>query len=197
MKTKTFFVQANNHTQQMITCSFIDQLIKNIYVSVIFFYRKSIHFDLLIDSLKQVLNDFPIFAGVLININHHLCIDCNNKGILFSISNDDSTLEQVIKELPTIKATRLVDIINPKKAIFTQSPIMTIQLTYFTCGGMTLGVCWHHSIGDMHSFMCFMRAWSKTARKEAYVLPLIVKDRDKYIEENLQKIKTLFLGLGI
>lgn len=187
MKSQTFLVQANNHTRQLITCSFTDYLIRNIYVSVTFFYRKSVESDLLIDSLKEVLSDFSIFAGVLININNNLCIDCNNQGVLFSIRKDDFTLDQVIQELPTIKKKRLVNIINPKKAILSQSPIMTIQLTYFACGGMTLGVCWHHSIGDMQTFMCFMKAWANTVRKEEYVLPLIVKDRDKYFEATIQK----------
>ena len=175
-----------DHTQQLITCSFTDILIRNLYVSVIFFYRRSVDYDLLIDSLKQILNDFPIFAGVLININKNLCLDCNNQGVLFSIRKDDCTLNRVIKELPTIKKNRLVNIINPKKAILTQSPIMTIQLTYFSCGGMTLGVCWHHSIGDMHTFMSFMKAWSNTVNKKEYIVPLIVRERDKYIQKQLK-----------
>ncbi|AFZ24136.1 Transferase family [Cylindrospermum stagnale PCC 7417] len=187
MKSETFLVQVNNHNRQLITCSFTDQLIRNIYVSLIFFYRTSVDSDLLIDALQQTLSDFPIFAGVLINTDNNLYIDCNNKGVLFSIRKDDFTLDRVIKELPKVNQKRLVNIIDPKKAILTQSPVMTIQLTYFACGGMTLGVCWHHSIGDMQSFMCFMKAWANKFRKEEYPLPLIVKDRDKYSETNLKK----------
>nr|ARU81129.1 CylO [Cylindrospermum licheniforme UTEX B 2014] len=187
MKSETFLVQGNNHNRQLITCSFTDNLIRNIYVSVIFFYRTSVDCDLLTDSLKQVLSDFPIFAGVLININNNLCIDCNNKGVLFSTRKDDCTLDRVIKELPKINKKRVINIIDTKKAILTQSPIMTIQLTYFACGGMTLGVCWHHSIADMQSLMCFMKAWSNKVNNKEYVLPLIVKDRDKYFEDNVEK----------
>ena len=187
MKSEIFLVQANNHTQQVITCALIDQLLRKLAVSVVFFYRKSIHHDVLIDSLKEVLVDFPIFAGTLKNINSNLYIDCNNKGILFSVAKEDCTLDQVLNKLPIIKKKRLVDTIIPTKAISNQSPIMTIKLTYFTCGGMALGVCWHHSIGDMNTFMCFMKAWSNTVNKEGYVLPLIVRERDEYLQSNLEK----------
>ena len=187
MKSETFLVQANNHIQQVITCDIVDQLLRNIPVPVVFFYRKSIHHDALIDALKEVLSDFPIFAGTLKNINGNLYIDCNNKGVLFSVTKEDCTLDQVLKELPIIEKKRLVDIINPKKVISNQSPIMTIKLTHLTCGGMTLGVSWHHSIGDMHTFMCLMKAWSNAVNKEEYVLPLIVRERDKYLQENLEK----------
>ena len=186
MKSKTFLVQANNHTPQVITCSITDKLLRNFPVSVVFFYRKSIDYNLLVDALKKILSDFPIFAGTLTNINNNLCIDCNNKGILFSITKEDCTLEQVLNELLTIKKEKLVNTINPKNAISSQSPTMTIKLTYFTCGGMALGICWHHVIGDMHTFMCLMKAWSNTVKKKEYLLPLIVKERDKYLEENFK-----------
>ena len=187
MKPKTFLVQANNHNQQVITCAIIDKLVKNVPIPVVFFYRKKIHHDVLIDALKKVLSDFPIFAGTLQNINGNLSINCNNKGVLFCIAKEDCTLEQVLKELPRIKKKRLVEQINPKKVISHQSPIMTIKIVYFPDGGMTLGVCWHHSIGDMQTFMCLMKAWSKAVNGKEYDLPLIVRKRDEYLQTNLEK----------
>lgn len=187
MKPEPFLVQADNHTQQVITCSYADLLVKNFPISVVFFYRRSIPHDVLVDSLKKVLGDFPIFAGTLTNINGNLCIDCNNKGALLSVTEEAYTLDRVLEELPIIKRERLVDTINPKKAISNQSPIMTIKLSYFACGGMSLGVCWHHSIGDMHTFMCLMEAWSDIVNKKEYTLPLIVTHRNEYLERNLER----------
>ena len=187
MKSETFLVQADNHNSQLIACATIDQLVQNFPVSVVFFYRKSIHINVLIDALRKVLSDFPIFAGTLKNIDGNLYIDCNNKGLLFSVTKDNCALDHLFEKLSIIEKRRLVDIINPKKVISAQSPIMTIKINNFTCGGMSIGVCWHHSIGDMHSFMCFMKAWSNTVNKKEYVLPLIIKERDKYLEDNLEK----------
>lgn len=181
-----FFVQATNHHQQLIRCNISDQLLSNIAVPVVFFYEKSIDYNLMIESLKEVLNDFPVFAGIMRNIDNYLHIDCNNKGVLFSITKDDCILGVVIKELLNTKAERLVNIINAKKTIRDQSPIMTIKLNYYACGGMSLGVCWHHAIGDMHTFMLFMKAWSNKANNKVYNFPLIVKDRDEYLQLNLK-----------
>ena len=189
IKSETFLVKANKTNPQVITCSITDQLVKNVPVPVVFFYRKSFHYDELINALKDVLYDFPIFAGRLTNTNNNLCINCNNKGVAFSVTKDDCKLDQILNELPTINQKRLVDIIDSKKVISNQSTLLTIKLTYFADGGMTLGACWHHSIGDMYTFMCFMKAWSDAVNKEEYVLPLIVRERDEYLKKNLEKNK--------
>jgi shikimate O-hydroxycinnamoyltransferase len=187
MKTEAFLVQANHHTHQVITCAITDRLLKNIPVSVVFLYRKSFDCNALVNSLKKVLTDFPFFAGTLKKINDNLHIDCNNQGVLFSVIKEDCTVNQILDKLPTIKKEKLVNIINPKKVISSQSPLMNINLTYFSCGGMALGICWHHSIGDMHTFMQLMKAWSSSANNQEYVLPLVIKERDKYLQENLEE----------
>jgi shikimate O-hydroxycinnamoyltransferase len=187
MQAKTFLVQADNCTPQVIKCSIWDQLLKNIPVSVVFFYRQSIAHNLLINSLQKILSDFPIFAGVLKSIDGNLHLDCNNQGVQFSVTEENSNLEQVLHELPTIKKQRLVPIINSKKVISNGSPILLIKLTYFTCGGMVLGLSWHHSIGDMHTFMSFMQAWSNVVNQQEYIAPLIVKERDEYLQDNLEQ----------
>lgn len=132
------------------------------------------------------MSDFSIFAGVLKNINNNLCIDCNNQGVSFSITKENCTVDQILNELPTIETEKLVNKINPKKLIRNQNPIMNIKLTYFTCGGMVIGICWHHSIGDMHTFMELMKAWSNSVNKKEYILPLIVEERDRYLQESLK-----------
>jgi shikimate O-hydroxycinnamoyltransferase len=195
MKSETWLVQANIHTPQVIACGIADQLLKNIVVSVVFFYRTCTPHEVLRDALKTVLNDFQIFAGTLTADNGKLFIDCNNTGVLFSINTDNRTLEQVLHDLPRIKSKELVDMINPKKAIIHHCPVMTIKLTYLACGGMLLGVCWHHSIGDMQTFMCLMQAWSQTVNKDEPTLPLIVSDRDAYLQRNLKDNKNTTPGV--
>ena len=187
LQAETFLVQADSYNPQIIQCSIQDQLLKNIPVSVVFFYRQSIAHNLLINSLQKVLCDFPIFAGVLKSIDGNLFLDCNNQGVQFSVTEEDCNIEQVLHELPAIKKKRLVPIINSKKIISNQSPILVIKLTYFTCGGMVLGLSWHHSVGDMHTFMYFMQAWSNVVNQKEYIAPLIVKERDEYLLENIDQ----------
>jgi shikimate O-hydroxycinnamoyltransferase len=186
VKVENFLVRAEDRVNQIVTCSIFDRLIQNLPVSVVFFYRKSIESDVLVNSLKKVLSDFPIFAGTLKNINNDLCIDCNNRGILFSVVRADLTIERILDEFPRIEKQKLVDLINPKQAISSQSPVMTVKLTYSACGGMVMGICWHHSIGDMHTFMQLMKAWSSLTNQQEYVVPIIPHDRDKYLQDKLE-----------
>lgn len=186
MKEEVIFVKANEYIHQEISCSFVDMLLENIPVSVLFFFREQVDCNLLINSLKCVLTDFPIFSGTLKSVNNKLYIDCNNNGVSFSVSFQESTIEDILTDLPNIKNERLVDIIDPKKVISNQNPLLTIKVSYFACGGMIIGICWHHSIGDMHSFAQFMNAWSNSLNGKTYTLPLIINDRDEYLRCNLK-----------
>lgn len=136
-------------------------------------------------SLKDVLSDFPLFAGRLSHRDEKLLIDCNNKGLLFYTVQDSSSLAQVIDQLSKISKKRLVEPINAKKAIADSTAVMAIKLTYFACGGMSLGVCWHHALGDMDTFMGFMKAWSSVTGQQPYEPPLIVENRADYLKEKL------------
>lgn len=194
MKHNNFLVQANHFTPQTITCSITDQLL-NVPVPVCFFYKQSVNHQTLIESLQTVLTDFPIFAGVLKVLNGHLQIECNNQGIPFRVINDDSTLNQIIEDLPNLDNNRFIDTFEVKKIIVNQSPITTIRLTYFSCGGMALGICWHHAIGDMQTFMQLMQAWSNVFNNKEYALPLIVDDREAYLQAHLKPNQNTISGV--
>ena len=84
MNSQTFLVRANKHPPQIVSCSTMDISLKNLPVPVVFFYRQAVDRDTLIDALKQLLNDFPIFAGRLKSNNNNLSIDCNNQCFMFS-----------------------------------------------------------------------------------------------------------------
>lgn len=186
MKSENFLVQANCFTPQTITCSLTDQLLKNLPVPVCFFYKNSIDQQTLIESFKTVLNDFPVFAGILKSVNGQLNIECNNQGVPFCVEKNSHALNQIIEDLPKLNNNSFINTFDAKKAIANQTPILTIKLTYFACGGMAIGVCWHHAIGDMHTFMQLMKAWSNVFNDRAYELPLIVKDRDVYLQTHLK-----------
>lgn len=68
-----------------------------------------------------------------------------------------------------------------------QEAVLTIKVNYFKAGGMCLGLTWHHAIGDMQTFMSFMRAWSDQFTGRSFVTPLIVSDRHKHLAQNLPR----------
>ncbi len=195
LHTEPLLVQANRFTPQTITCSFTDQLLKNLPVPVCFFYKNSVEHPALIEALKVVLNDFPIFAGILTSIAGQLYIECNNQGVLFSVAKDESSINQLIAELPKTDKHKLINQLDGKKVIAQQSPVLTFKITYFACGGMAIGACWHHSIGDMHSFMQLMKAWANTFNAKEYAPPLLVNDRQTYLQAHLTPNQNITPGV--
>ena len=108
MNSQTFLIKANKHTPQIVSCSTMDILLKNFPVPVVFFYRKAVEQNILIDTLQQVLSDFPIFAGTLKNINDNLSIDCNNQGVSLCVTQENLPLEQVIQDYRRLKKQDLL-----------------------------------------------------------------------------------------
>ncbi|MCP4136054.1 MAG: vinorine synthase [bacterium] len=186
MESKQILVKANNPKQQVISCTIVDQILKTLSAPVVFFYKKSIDYDIIITSLRKVLDDFPLVEARLKVKDHELYINCKNQGIPFTVSEIDYTLDQLFENLLNIKHELLVDMILGKEAIQKESPLVTMKLNYLKCGGMTLGICWHHTIGDTGTFVNFFKALSNTVNGKGYEPPLIAENRDEYLKKNIK-----------
>lgn len=177
-----FLVQALQPQKLFIKCSLNDHFCFRSPVPVVFFYRKTIPQELIIHSLKNVLNDFPLFAGVLTKESGQLFIDCNNQGVQVRIVHSDLPISHVITHFSEVDPNSLVDQFNPYKCLKNRDPVLTIKLTYHT-DGMTIGCCWHHSVGDMSTFMAFFKALSAFAKGQSYQKALIPEDREDYLKD--------------
>lgn len=169
-------VKAQQHQNKRIKCSLGDHFVFRMPVSIAFFYPKSIPSELIINSLQQVLKDFPLFAGVLIRESGQLYIDCNNQGVQVNIEHSNHTLQKHLSNLSQLNPGVFVDTINPRKNLKHGGPVFTLKLHYFA-DGMSMGCCWNHSIGDMSTLMAFLKALSAQAQGKSYELPIIVEDR--------------------
>jgi shikimate O-hydroxycinnamoyltransferase len=179
--TDSFLVQASQPSPQRIKCALSDHFAFRSPISMVFLYREHISKELLIESLKIVLNDFPIFAGILTEDAGDLYIDCNNQGVKVTVAHAKDSLLRSL-DLKKINSTKFVTAISPNRDLKQKNPLLQIQLTYYD-DGMVIGYCWHHSVGDMHSFMNFLKALSLAAQKKAYPSPIIPTDRSGYLEK--------------
>jgi shikimate O-hydroxycinnamoyltransferase len=180
-----FLIKAEKHRYQRIKCSLADLFVARAPVSVVFFYQVIISEEKLIQALEKVLTDFPIFAGILIKENHQLYIDCNNQGVQMHIEHLTDHLP-ITPKLGSLSADHLVDIIAARQALKYQKPLFTIRLRYHP-NGMTIGYSWHHTLGDMATFMAFLNAFSLCVQDKPYAMPLIAEDRDDYLQQWLSK----------
>jgi hypothetical protein len=60
-----------------------------------------------------------------------------------------------------------------------------VQLSRLAGGAAALGCSWHHAVGDMHSFMLLMRAWSAFVEGTPPPEVSIVEDPDAYLDKML------------
>lgn len=170
----TSSVTALEHHPLLIKCSLTDHFVFRTPVPVVFFYREAIPAAIIKNALEHVLNDFPLFAGRIIKRGDQLCIDCCNQGMQLRTVHEEGSLFQKLAQFENLD--RFVDLIDPK-----QGPLLKIKLSYFS-DGMALGCCWHHSVGDMSTFMEFIKALSDFAKGKSYCKPCLVEDREGYLQ---------------
>jgi hypothetical protein len=175
-------IKALHAENRMIECSLNDHFVLRSPVAVSFFYRKHISSAVIIHALQHVLKDFPIFAGILVRDSEKIYIHCNNQGVNLKIAHYDFNLSTVLANFQKLKPDTFVDLINPHKTLKRKTPVLNIKLSYYK-NAMVIGYCWHHSIGDMFTFMEFVKALSSFAKGFHYPTPLIVDNRDRYLQQ--------------
>ncbi|KAK9707331.1 hypothetical protein RND81_07G189700 [Saponaria officinalis] len=123
--------------------------------------------DVLKESLGKALVPFYTMAGRLqVNkTNGRYEIDCNAEGALFTEAETFCNL------------TDLGSRVNPNteliKELFSPCdyskglsliPLLMVQLTRFTCGGVCLGLSQHHHVADGQSHVLFTNSWARLTK---------------------------------
>lgn len=185
-------VKAHTYQSQRIKCTVADHFVSQYPVSVVFVYQKMIPEQLITEALQHTLNDYPLFAGRLIQIDNHLYIDCNNQGIGLKMVYSDNNLDLIgmKSDIGSLDLTRFVDVINAKTALKKQTPLLTIQVNYYK-NATVIGYSWHHSLGDMASFMFFLKSFSACAQKQCYEMPIMPLEREQYLMQWIDNHMTL------
>ncbi|KAK3200736.1 hypothetical protein Dsin_024151 [Dipteronia sinensis] len=104
-------------------------------------------------SLSQVLsNYYPLVGNVKENF-----IDCKNGGVLVLDAQVNCLLSEFLQNP------------NPDKFVNKFLPedvndfVLAIQLNFFNCGGIAIGVCVSHKVADASSMITFIKNWAVTA----------------------------------
>ncbi|XP_022734807.1 vinorine synthase-like [Durio zibethinus] len=148
--------------------SFLDQLTLTIYNPLVLFYpaicdtqANKIHTsDKLKHSISNALTYFYPLAGRI--MENQLFVDCNDEGIPFLEARVKCQLSDVIKNPVPCEINKLL----PFKLHDANEIPLGIQFNIFDCGGIGIGVCISHKIGDALSFFTFVNMWAAIARGE-------------------------------
>jgi hypothetical protein len=178
-------VRAEHSQKLSIRCAVTDVFVRDIPVSAVFLYEQRLDSDVLARALARVLGDFAPFNARLRCRGVERFIDCGDTVCRFTVRGSASTLAQTLAGLNDQTRLALVDPIDARRAWNRDEPVLSFRITHFAGGGSALGVSWHHAVGDWHSVMTLLKAWSRTVAGLAYEKPLFVLDRDAHFNSTL------------
>ncbi|MQL81677.1 hypothetical protein Taro_014146 [Colocasia esculenta] len=121
-------------------------------------------------SLSKALVPFYPLAGRLVRGNDgRLEVNCNAEGVLFLVAETDSTVDEFGDFMPSPEIQKML-----VPAVPSPEPpciVLLLQVTYFRCGGVTLGVAVHHTTVDGLSALHFIDTWAGITRGAEDLLP--------------------------
>ena len=184
-KHKLDRVHAEQPQNLSIRCAVTDVFVRDIPVSAVFFYEQQLDKAALSRGLGRVLGDFAPFNARLRRRGLERFIDCGETGCRFTLRPSARTLQETLAGLDDQTRIELVDPIDARRVWNRDEPVISFRVTHFAGGGSALGISWHHAVGDWHSVMTMLKAWSKTVAGLDYEKPLFVADRDAYFNSTL------------
>jgi shikimate O-hydroxycinnamoyltransferase len=185
MSSKVDRVRADEPQQLRIRCAVTDVFVRDIPVSVVFLYEHALDSAALARGLARVLGDFTLFDARLTRRGLERFIECGGTGCRFKVRTSARTLAETLAGLNERTRLELVDAIAARKAWNRDEPVLSLTITHFADGGSALGLSWHHTVGDWHSVMSLLKAWSRTVAGLPYDKPVLVTDRDAHFDAML------------
>lgn len=164
-------IKPAEHTPNgLMSLSDFDQVGAITHSPIIYFYQGPIEFDsftvTLKHSLAKVLVTFYPLAGRLRDIgDNRFEVDCNPIRAQFLVAESEATIEYFGDFHPTPQLRALVPLVDLKAPLHEQ-PLLLVQVTKLSCGGISLGIAISHIMVDGPSGFHFTNEWARLARGE-------------------------------
>ncbi|CAI9113849.1 OLC1v1014533C1 [Oldenlandia corymbosa var. corymbosa] len=176
IKESTMVKPAGETPRRSLWNSNVDLVVPNFHTPSVYFYRPNgspNFFDakVLKDALGRALVPFYPMAGRLKrDEDGRIEIDCNGEGVLFVEAESNGTVDDYGDFAPTLELRRLIPAVDYSLGIESYA-LLVLQVTYFKCGGVSLGVGMQHHAADGFSGLHFINTWSDMARGLDLTLP--------------------------
>ena len=148
--------------------SLLDQFSGCLYLPIIFFYQNKDGNNNSVDissglkkSLSETLTHYYPLAG---RIKDGATIECNDEGAYFSEARVDSHLKEFLKHQDVRDLGMLIPGEIPSNGSKMGS-LVIIQITFFGCGGVAIGISIAHEVSDIAGMSAFIIDWATMARK--------------------------------
>ncbi|GAB4850560.1 hypothetical protein Ancab_029869 [Ancistrocladus abbreviatus] len=147
----------------------VDLVVPSIHTPSVYFYRPNSlpnFFDtnVMKEALSRALVPFyPMAARLKRDEDGRIEIDCNAEGVLFVVAETTSVIDDFGDFAPTLELRKLIPTIDYSQDI-SSYPLLVLQVTFFKCGGVSLGVGMQHHVADGASGLHFVNTWAEMAR---------------------------------
>ncbi|KAK3034802.1 hypothetical protein RJ639_033707 [Escallonia herrerae] len=113
-------------------------------------------------SLERILTRFYPLAGRYIKQSR--LIDCNDQGVVYLVAKVNVQLHDLLGQ--EVEAGELNQLISCEigAADEASDPLLVIQVNTFECGGLAVGVCCSHRIGDASTIASFIYGWATVSQ---------------------------------
>ncbi|KAL5576155.1 hypothetical protein UlMin_017854 [Ulmus minor] len=161
---------------EVIWMSVLDHMMPSFHMPSVYFYRPNgadnfFNSNSLKQALAKILVPFYPMAGRLSRDHYgRLRINCNAEGVLFVEAETDAVIDDFGDFAPTPELNRLIPAVDISGGI-SSYPLLVLQVTYFKCGGVSLGVGMEHHVVDGASGLHFVNSWSDMARGFNLTIP--------------------------
>ncbi|KAI8570288.1 hypothetical protein RHMOL_Rhmol01G0022800 [Rhododendron molle] len=186
----------------LIYLSDFDQSVAITHAPTVYFYRPiSDHLlnliEILKNSLGKALTIFYPLAGRLQRTGRgRLEVNCNSMGVLFLETESEAKISDFGDFTPTSETRALIPSVDYNKPI-DELPLLLVQVTKFSCGGISLGLGISHVLADGRCAAHFVSEWARIARgEEPENLPFLDRTVLKLEEEDLTPPKFDHLEFG-
>ncbi|XP_038688552.1 stemmadenine O-acetyltransferase-like [Tripterygium wilfordii] len=158
------------HNFRTFKFSLLDQFYPSFHIPLLLFYPAkgdtNHHLDskqrsnVLKASLSKTLSLYYPFAGQIKADN--ISIECNDEGTMFVEARANCLLSDVLQNPSPQQLQKFL----PIELEFTKAEIghlLFVQVNFFECGGMAIGVCLSHKLADATTLITFIKAWASIA----------------------------------
>ncbi|PRQ50378.1 putative shikimate O-hydroxycinnamoyltransferase [Rosa chinensis] len=176
VKESTIVKPSEEMAQRSLWNANVDLVIPSMHTPSVYFYRPngaSNFFEprVLKHALSKALVPFYPMAGRLKRDDDgRIEIDCNGEGVLFVVAETSSVIDDFGDFAPTLELRKLIPTVDYAAGI-SSYPLLVLQVTYFKCGGVSLGVGMQHHVADGFSGLHFVNTWSDMARGLDLTIP--------------------------
>ncbi|XP_059640448.1 shikimate O-hydroxycinnamoyltransferase [Cornus florida] len=176
VRESTMVRPAEETPRQGLWNSNVDLVVPNFHTPSVYFYRPTAAADffdatVLKHALARALVPFYPMAGRLRrDEDGRIEIDCQGQGVLFVEAETDSVVDDFGDFAPTLELRQLIPAVDYSAGISSYA-LLVLQVTYFKCGGVSLGVGMQHHVADGASGLHFINTWSDMARGLDLTIP--------------------------